>query len=196
MRVYKHSTSTDIIPYMDNCYIGEKRNENDIDVTDVYSLFEFCKVNQIDYIQYRNYCKEYLLPNWDNLDKFNKKELVKHNICINNFEKLIYYTIEEQFKNYFTIINYEVNAREERWREAMITAGFMIGNDQLKRLSMYNDTKSFRGDYIEADLPNLILWLTNGTYPALGIDYSSIGFRSKFYYDANIENAVLEILTK
>lgn len=194
MKVYKKQTSTETIPYLDNCYIGVKINDTDVDVTTVFSLYEFFRVSQIDYIQFREYCKTYILPNWISLSIEEQKELVRHNIAPTNEDKLLHFTIEKQFENYVNLVDLEIKARKVRWSLAMKSAAFELLGDQLAQLQMYNDAKPFRDDYIEADLPFLLLWITDGAYPALGIDFSANGFSTKSYYSETIKNKVVSIL--
>ena len=59
-----------------------------------------------------------------------------------------------------------------------------------------NNADPFKADYIETDLPLLLLWVTSGSLPALGIDFTNIGFSSKPYYSESIKNKVLLILLK
>lgn len=197
MKVYKYADSISETPYLDNCYIGlVPRNENDIDVTNPFNLYEFFRVGQIDYIQYRKYLKQDVLPNWDSLSSIQKIEMVKHNVAPSQLEKDSFFSQAEQIDHYIKIVGLEVEARQARWNEAMSRAAFyLLGND-LARLMMYNDSKIFRNDYIEADLPHLILWISDGSYPQLGIDFTSNGFGSKPYYNQSIKNAVLEVLLK
>ena len=195
MRVYKKQTSSSIQPYLDNCYIGAQIG-SDTDVTTVSSLYEFFRVGQIDYIQFRRYCKEYILPMWSSLTDQEKKELVKHNIAPTAEDKLLYYTLEEQFTNYVTLVDLEIKARRVRWEVAMKTAAFELLDNQLAQLQIYNDAKIFRDDYIEADLPLLLLWLTDSNSLQLGVDFTSNGFSSKPYYSEDTKLKVLQILTK
>ncbi len=194
MRVFRKSTSTETYPYLDNCYVA--LTSTDIDVTDAFSLYEFFKVQQIDYLQYRKSLKDNRLPIWSSLSNEEKRELVKHNVAPSNEDKLVYYTLEEQQQNYNIIVTLEVIARTNRWNQAMSTAAFDLMGNTLHQLMMYNDAKVYRYDYIEADLPHLVLWLTGGAYPPLNIDFSSNGYPTKSYFNSSTLNKVLQILTK
>ena len=90
----------------------------------------------------------------------------------------------------------EIEARKDRWHLVMKTAAFEYRANQLVQLQMYNDAKMFRDDYIEADLPHLLFWLTSGAYPALGIDYTANGYSSTGYYNEGIKNKAVAILLK
>jgi hypothetical protein len=197
MRVFKRSSATETIPYLDNCYIADVvENIGDVDVTCVFGLKEFFRVGQIDYLQYRKYLKDYLLPDWANLPLEDKVEMVNHNVAPTQEDKDALVSQEQQLMNYVTIVEREVKSRQARWDVSMAKAAFYLFGNDLGRLMMYNDAKVFRNDYIEADLPHLILWLTDGTYPALGIDFTNTGFGSKPYYSEVIKSTCLEILTK
>lgn len=59
---------------------------------------------------------------------------------------------------------------------------------------MYKDTKLYKDDFIDADLPYLIYWIMSAALPQLGIDFTSNGFNSKVYYNEGVKNKVLSVL--
>lgn len=160
----------------------------------MFSLYEFFRVSQIDYIQFRTYCKTYILPDWSIISEEEKKELVKHNIAPTEEDKLLYYTIEEQRVNFFELLRLEKQARFNRWEYAKQLIAFEYRLNQMNQLLMYQDTKPYKDDFIDADLPYLIYWVMSAALPDLGIDFTTNGFNSKAYYDENIKNKVLSIL--
>lgn len=193
MRVYKRHTAISPEPYLDNCYIGEKQNELDIDATSPTSLFEFYRVGMIDYIQYRAFLKEYLLPIYSELTEAEQRIMAQHNVTPTQGDKDLFYTREEQFVHYQLIVQREVKAREKRWNKALALSGFELLGNQLNQLMMYNDCKDFRYDYVEADLPHIIFWFQGASYPPLGIDFTTNGFPSKGYYNEELKNKCLNV---
>ncbi len=92
MKVFKKHMYESAIPYTNNCYIATiKENELDVDVPTPFSYFAFVPSGQIDYIQYRTLCKEFILRNWSTISEEEKKELVRHNITPQ--KKINYYTM-------------------------------------------------------------------------------------------------------
>jgi len=195
MKVYQKHTSSSPTPYLDNCYLSSSPlHQDDIDVTSTTSLFSFVPSNQIDYIEFRNYCKQELLPNWSNLPEEEKLNLIKHNIAPNETEKENRVSIEQHRINFFELIRLEKLAREKRWEKAKKHIAFEFRLNQLNQLLMYQDTKPFKDDYIDAELPYLIHWIASNTNLLLGIDFTNNGFSSKSYFDQNLQTKLLEIL--
>jgi len=195
MKVFKKHIYESATPYTNNCYIATiKENELDVDVTTPFSYFAFVPSGQIDYIQYRDLCKEFILPQWSSISEEEKKELVRHNIAPTEEDKLVHYTIEEQKINFFELLRLEKQARFKRWEYAKQLIAFEYRLNQMNQLLMYQDTKPYKDDFIDADLPYLIYWINSAALPQLGIDFTSNGFNSKSYYSETIKNKVLSIL--
>jgi len=195
MKVYRKHTEPNSIPYLDNCYLGNSPlTPEDVDVTSTESLFAFVPSNQIDYIQYRQFCKEELLPNWNTIDESEKIELVRHNIAPDENEKMSRVSIEQHRINYFEILRLERQARANRWEKAKKHIAFEFRLNLLNQLLMYQDTKPYKDDYIDAELPYLIHWIASDANPTLGIDFTTNGFSSKTYYDTSIQTVILDIL--
>ena len=195
MKVYQKYNTSSPTPYLDNCYLSTSpQDPNDIDVTSTKSLIAFLPSGQIDYIQFRQFCKDELLPNWINLSEEEKLNLVKHNIAPDENEKLSRVSIQEHEINFYEIIRLEKQARFERWEKAKKYIAFEFRNNQLNQLLMYQDTKLYKDDYIDAELPYLIHWIASNTNPALGIDFTANGFSSKAYFSQPIQTKLLNLL--
>lgn len=195
MKVFKKHIYESAVPYTDNCYLATvKKNELDVDMSSPFSYFAFVPSGQIDYIQYRTLYKEFILPQWSSISEEEKKELVRHNIAPTEEDKLLYYTIEEQKINFFELLRLEKQARFKRWEYAKQLIAFEYRLNQMNQLLMYQDTKLYKDDFIDADLPYLIYWIMSGVLIELGIDFTNNGFSSKTYYSEDIKNKILSIL--
>ena len=101
-------------------------------------------------------------------------------------------TIDEQKQAKLDYVTNSRLSRQNRWEHLRERIAFEV--NQAEALSFYTDTKGFKGDYIDAGLPHLELWLTNGTYPALGIDYSTTGFANQPYFTPTMLQMCIDYL--
>jgi hypothetical protein len=193
------ASQTDYNGYINNYFIvNDSYNfsgNNSIDVTSVFTLKTFYDINQFDYIVFRDSCKANVITNWSGLSSDEQKELIKYYIyppSVVQADIDAFYSADEQIVNWVVLADISKQARENRWEATRQKISFNLS--QSATLALYEDTKSFKGDFIDANLPNLVLWLTSGTYPPLGIDYTTTGFSSKPYYSASIESMCIDIL--
>lgn len=195
MKVYKKHTAVSETPYLDNCYVSATPNDPaDTDVTNTKSLLAFVSPGLIDYTQYRDYCKQEILPNWASITEEEKVELVRHNIAPDEVEKMSRVSDAQHRINYFELLRLEKTARYNRWEKAKKYIAYEYRLNLLNQLLMYQDTKEYKDDYIDADLPYLRYWVESAAYPPLGIDFTTTGFSSKPYYLESIRDVVLGIL--
>lgn len=168
---------------------------NSTDVTNALSLEILWLDQHYDYIVLRDSLKLHVLPNFDTLSLEDKKILVKYYIYPVTYTQAdidALFTTEEQKVNWEILASVSKIARKQRWEACRQKVSFTLS--QLESLQFYNDTKGFKGDYEDANLPHLTLWLSNGSYPTLGIDYTLNGFAQKTYYSEERKNICLDIL--
>lgn len=168
---------------------------NATDATNALSLEILWLDQHYDYIVLRDSLKLHILPNFDTLSLDEKKLLVKYYIYPITFTQTdidALFTMEEQKINWEILAAISKVARKQRWETCRQKVSFTLS--VLESLQFYNDTKGFKGDYEDANLPNLILWLSNGLNNDLGIDYTTNGFAQKTYYTEERKNICLDIL--
>lgn len=171
-------------------------NANDAtDVTSVSSLKLLLKSYRIDLIKLRDSSKLYLLPDWNNLSDEDKKYLVSvyiYPITFTQGDIDLLFTETEQLNNWKNLVDITKQNRDARWDYARQKISFYLTT--LEILDLYTSTKSYKGDYEDANLPYLVLWITNGSYPAFGIDFTSNGFAQKTYYTVALRDLLVDIL--
>jgi hypothetical protein len=165
------------------------------DVTDLSSLGIFKNSLRIDHIKFRDGCRASILPSWSSLTVSEQKELVSHFIYPVDFIQSdidAIFTMEEQVENWKRLAEFTKIARYNRWEAARKRVSFDLTT--LESLLFYQDTKPFKDDYIDANLPYLTLWISNGSYAPLEIDFTTTGFSGKSYYTETRKNICLDIL--
>lgn len=192
IRVYKKPGIDVITDLFQDCYVSYVET-TDVNVTDYGKLKEFYRVNQIDYISFRNTLKTFDFANLNQSEKLN---------LINEFVAPSY-EIMSQFKSneeleviYANMVSKEKQARIKRYEEITYIAGFILKENEMYQFMAYNDIKPYKLDYIEVEFPALLAFVTSSSIPELGIDFTSTGFSSKVYYSEELKNRVLQILTK
>ena len=137
----------------------------------------------------------YDMKGWEAFKGMSEKEVIAKRLAYsmpNNelLEVLTEAQIKESKREY--VLGSKL-ARENRWE--FLRSELALKVDQLQSLAFYTDTKVFKGDYIDVGLPNLELWLTNGVYPALGIDFSTTGFSNQPYFSEEMRDMCIAYLT-
>lgn len=165
------------------------------DITTIDNLFFFFSYLRIDYIRLRDCLKQYFIPVWDSLSPADKKTLVRYYIYPTTFTQAdidALFTAQEQKNNWETLAKISRDARANRWEVARQKISFYL--TEIEGLQLYTDTKPFKDDYVDANLPHLIMWIINGAYPPLGIDYTANGFAQKSYYSVERKNVLVDCL--
>jgi len=91
----------------------------------------------------------------------------------------------------FAIANAKIG-RVNRWE--VLRQQLAVKVTQSQSLSFYSDTEIFKGKYIDVGLPHLYMWLTNGIYPPLGIDFTNNGFAETSYYTIEMKQICIDYL--
>ena len=161
-------------------------------VKDLQASIELYLIDRYDLMSLRKFLKTYILPDQDKLTTDEKIELEKLFIYPQNYT----FILSEADQKYYQdkLVKDEFIVRENRISDCKSIASFYL--DRLSCGMLFNDTKDMFRDYIDAELPHVLFWLTDGVYPILGIDFTTTGFSSKSYYSAQIQSEILFILTK
>jgi len=197
---YTQNAEETYLGFLRRCAIAVSDNYDFVansmtDETNTQSLCLLRRDEQYDYIVLRDSLKLHILPNFATLSTEDQKILVSYYIYPPTFTQAdidALFTTDEQKANWELLADISKVARYKRWEACRQKVSFTL--TQLESLQFYTDTKSFQGDYIDANLPNLTLWLSNGSYPALGIDYTTNGFAQKSYYTEERKNICLDVL--
>jgi len=166
------------------------------DVTNVSTWFNIVTNCIKDYVYMRDFAKATFLPAWDTLSTPEKAKLVQHYIYPDTFtqeEIDVLFTAEEQLGNWEYLALKTKEVRGIRWEELRKKISFDLS--VYEGLLFYSDTKQWKGDYIDADLPYLELWFVNGIYPPLGIDFTTNGFAQKSYYSEYRKDLCVDVVT-
>lgn len=162
------------------------------DITTQQNALIMYRLDKIDGILYKAILKQWFLPNWATLSVDEKRELIAVLVYPAATDLRPFCTLEEEIMWTREFGSITKRARENRWESARIK--MIHGLTEMDSLSFYVDTKPYKDDYVDANIPSLILWLSNGSYPALGIDFTANGFAQKTYYTIDRKNACLDVL--
>lgn len=162
------------------------------DITTQQNALIAYRLNMIDAILYKSILKQYFLPNWALLTTEEKRELISVLVYPAATDLRPFCTLEEEIMWTREFGSITRSAREFRWDTARLK--MIHGLTEMESLSFYTDTKPYKDDYLDANIPSLILWLSNGSYPPLGIDFTTNGFAQKSYYTLDRKNTCLDVL--
>jgi len=166
-----------------------------IDVTSYDTLMYMHMDNQYDYGVFRDSISAILVPQWNTLSFEDRKNCVEHYRYpsdITDQEWYSYFTDEEHETNW----NILTAKTRDKVRLLRLFAAFQKISYRMNESQVaviYMVTKEFCYDYYYANLPHLLLWITNGSYPALGIDFTNNGFAQMNGYTESIRNELLNI---
>ncbi len=166
------------------------------DVTSIETLYMFYTLNRYDYDVLRTTYKALYNPIWTGLT-FEERQFLVKNYCyptdITNEEWLAYYTDEEHFLNWKELL---IITRDDARLLRLFAAFSRISYEctQAQVAVIYLTTRQYCIDYYYGNLPHLVLWISNGTYPALGIDFSSHGFMQMSGYSDGLRDRLLNII--
>ncbi len=188
MKVYKKHNEVSSDFWLSTYIANNQRHTNDTDVTTANSLWEYFRVGVIDYIQFRDYAKQNLLPKFETLSELEKQFLISHSVKPEN--------IAISFEDYLIVVEMEYKARSERWKKALSVGGHYYFSNNAYQFMMYQDCKAFRNDYIEANLPIILLWLNSAKSVELNVDFTQNGFASKPYYTNELKELLISCFVK
>ncbi|MCK6381878.1 MAG: hypothetical protein L6Q54_11625 [Leptospiraceae bacterium] len=160
--------------------------------TSYATLLIFLDVFRIDYIQFRESLKTHVLPNWGSLDIEEKKNLIREMIYPTNAVLTDYFSESELKTLWSAMAERHKIARINRWEKARKELSYYL--TVAEAFQFYQDTKEFKGDYIDANIPILKLWALGGNDSSLGIDYTTNGFPSKTYFSVALQEILLNAL--
>ena len=130
---------------------------------------------------------------WANLrskDKLPIARLLSYTLLQTELDEVL--TPQEQTDAKLEYVTKSKIARATRWEYLRQQIALQV--TEAEAVAFYTDTKPFKDDYIDAGLPYLEMWLTNGSYPALGIDYTTAGFAQQSYYTASMLQMCVDYL--
>jgi len=130
---------------------------------------------------------------WSNLrdkDKLPIARLLSYTLLQTELDEVL--TPQEQVDAKLEYVTKSKIARSTRWE--YLRQQIALEVTEAEALAFYTDTKPFKDDYIDAGLPHLELWLTNGDYAPLGIDYTTTGFAQQSYYTASMLQMCIDYL--
>jgi hypothetical protein len=166
-----------------------------IDVTSISALEVFVDRKEIEYGVFRDTINNIYVPNWATTSFSDKKLCVKHYkypSSISQTEFDTYYTLSEHENNWNLIVSRSRDYRMDRLYALFAKITYRCTSNQV--VVIYLSTKAYCFDYYYANLPHLLLWISNGSYPALGIDFTTNGFAQSSGYTVDIKNELLDII--
>jgi hypothetical protein len=152
-------------------------------------------INILEYGVYRDQLKAQMVPIWGQLSFSIRQTCVKHYcypVAITQTEWTTYYTDVEHENNWNVIVNKCRDYRLTRLYAAFAKLSFACTTNQVAVI--YLNTKAMCIDYYYGNMPHLVLWISNGTYPALGIDYSTTGFAQMGGYTTALRDQLIDII--
>ena len=206
---------TEVLAILNNYYIVEDdydfygNNADDVTSEEILDIFnnnvninyvqgweKLINKNGKDYGYMRDYAKNYFVPSWSGLTFDDRKILIKYFIYptdISLEEWNSYYSESVNFNNWQTLTQ---TTRDDVRLKRLYAAFARISYDctTTQVAVIYLATKPYCIDYWMANLPHLILWITNGSFPALGIDFTTNGFAQMSGYSTDLKNKLLDIL--
>lgn len=167
---------------------------NSTDVTSVRMLETFYGASKIEYGVYRDSLKTLFVPNWVNLT-FDEKKLCVKEFCypsdITNEEWLTYYSFSEHESNWLPLV---ISCREYRQKRLFAAFTKLTYYCTVSQTAViYMTVKTMCIDYYYGNLPHLVLWISNGSYPALGVDFTNSGFAQASGYTTQLRDSLLDI---
>lgn len=169
-------------------------SQDEDDVTSVDTLLTMTNGRKFDYGVFRDSLRDILVTDWGALMYEDRKKCVQHYrypADISQGEWDTYFTEAEHERNWSIL-----TARTRAVRLSRLFAAFQKISYRLPETyvgMIYMTTKEMCYDYYYANLPHVILWLQNGSYPALGIDYTSNGFAQMPGYSVELMYELLDI---
>lgn len=171
------------------------------DVTSACTLQTFMQINQIEYGIFRTSLTSNVVPIWSGLS-FSDKQLCVKYFCyppgITTDEYWTYVDASTDYKNWRNLVMKcnglpsVTGQRLQRVIEAFVYFTYNLTAAQVAPI--YLTTKPYIIDYWLGNMPHLLLWITNGTYAPLGIDFSSHGFAQASGYSPTIEAGLINII--
>ena len=163
-------------------------------VTSFDTLYVFCSGGVFDYGIFRDSIRNILIPQWAELLYADRKKCVQHyryptNISQAEFDN--YFTAAEHEKNWSVLTTKTRAVRLQRLFAAFQKISYRLPEAQVAVIYMV--TKNMCYDYYYANLPHIMLWLQNGSYPALGINYTTNGFAQMAGYSTSLMYELLDI---
>jgi len=172
----------------------EFEGSDSMNVTSVPNLNLFLRYFRIDLITLRQSIKLHLLSDWNSLSEYHSYLISIYIYPDTVTQSTIdsFFTAAEQIENWTSLVNLTRKARANRWDISRQKISFQLS--QFDLFSLYNLTKGFKDDFIEANLPIIILWITSGANESLGVDFSETGFAAQSYYSEDRKNLLLDVL--
>lgn len=171
-------------------------SDDEDDVTTIESLRILSTVGVFDYGVFRDSLSSNIVPNWADLTFDDKRNCAKHYRYpsdISQDEWLTYFTEVEHEANWNeTVSRTRDDVRLQRLFAAFQKVSYRLTQGQVA--TVYMTTKNMCYDYYYANLPHLILWITNGAYPAMGINYTNNGFAQMSGYTQSLMLELVDII--
>ena len=164
------------------------------DVTSVDSLLTLSLAKKFDYGVFRDSLRDILVTDWQAMMFEDRKKCVQHYRYppdITNEEWLSYFTEKEHERNWSVLCGKTRACRLTRLFAAFQKISFRLPEAQVG--TIYMVTKHMCYDYYYANLPHVIFWISNGTYPPLGIDYTNNGFAAYPGFSVSLMYELLDI---
>src|SRR5574343_621732 len=165
------------------------------DVTTLNTLYIFYEYKRYDCGVYRDSLRDNLVQNWNSLSFDDRKECIRayrYPSDITQSEWDTYFTEQEHEYNWNQVC---VNTRESLRLPRLFAAFQKVSYrcTEVQTMLIYLQVKDLCYDYYYANLPHLLLWIQNGSYPALGIDYTNNGFAQMDGYTTTLRDELLDI---
>lgn len=166
--------------------------DDETNVTSWHKVAKFCVV---DYIKMREFARQTFVPMWSSLTDLEKTLMIHHFLYPNDMtqqELDTLYPPEDQKLAWQELARDAKACREKRWEEARRRVSYQL--PESSSLDLYRTTKSYSLDYKDANDPSLVLWITNGSRPDLGLDFTDSGFAQKSYYTSAARDILVDVL--
>lgn len=181
---------------LDYTFVSSIDVTTQIDSTNVATWSSLIKFIGKDYIYMRDFARTVFIPIWGTLSIVDKQMLAQYYLypvgtTQTEIDSLI--PVENQLVSWITLAQLSKDTRDIRWEVARQKVSFYLTD--IQSLDLYKSTKEYSNEYRDANIPSLILWINNGSFPPLGIDFTTTGFAQKSYYTAGLRDLLTDIIS-
>lgn len=169
--------------------------ENQPEYTDISTIKNWSMIGEFlgkDYLYVRERIREILVPKTFEACNDDEKLIVCKLFLASPAQRSTVFTQEEEKKHWDDLASAAKASREKRWEAARRKVSFYLS--PAEGLDLYTSTRDLSFDYKDASAASLVLWVTNESDPALGIDCTTSGFSQKPYYTTELRDLIVDIL--
>ena len=165
------------------------------EVTSVETLFVLSSSGEFDYGVFRDSLRDNMVPQWANMMYDDRKKCVQHYrypADLDPGEFASYFSEADHEKNWGILAAKTRATRLQRLFAAFHKISYRMTETQVA--IVYMTSKQMLVDYYYANLPHILFWVQNGSYPPLGIDYTTHGMAQMSGFTQSLMYEILDIL--